>query len=228
MVLHHKTTDLSPILDGKIGCPRQTPTGQMPPWFQVLLDHYHPLTTDEIVEFLELQGKIYAPLLQGRDNYSDADSARFNTLATKVLAYVDTTIRDTPKKHQNYELGAREFTFTYSPKWMTDEEARQEMTKAIDKLCRYYANEIVELRAIGEVGTNGLSHVHCFYKLQGGLKITDKNFKRAWKWWNPKKKLQQGFEGGHHATVKVESDFQGYIDKHVASAWLEKNLKRET
>lgn len=125
------------------------------------------------------------------------------------------------KTHRGYELGAREFTLTYSPKWMSDEEARIKMNAAVQKIIKYYRDEIVELRAVGEVGSNGLSHVHCFYKLSGGVKITDKNFKRAWSYWNPKKPLQRGFEGGHHATVRNESDFKGYIDKDIDTAWLD-------
>lgn len=125
-------------------------------------------------------------------------------------------------KHASHELGAREFTFTYSPKWCSDEEARDLMKKAISKLIKYYGEVIVQLRAVGEVGSNGLSHVHCFYKLEGGLKISDKNFKRAYKYWNPKKVTSRtGHEGGHHANVRVESDFQGYIDKDVDTAWLD-------
>lgn len=126
------------------------------------------------------------------------------------------------KKHASYELGAREFTLTYSPRWFNDDEARCEMKKAIEKLVKYYKDEIVQLRAIGEVGSNGLSHVHCFYKLSGGLKITDKNFKRAWKFWDTKiKQGPTGHQGGHHATVRHESDFAGYIEKDIDTAWLD-------
>jgi len=131
------------------------------------------------------------------------------------------------QKSGRYELGAREFTLTYSPKWFDDAEARTGMIQAIHKLIKYYKDEIITLRAVGEVGTNGLSHVHCFYKLHGGLKITDKNFKRAWKHWNPKKPLQRGFEGGHHATVRNESDFLGYIDKDIETAWFDKTFSHE-
>ena len=129
-----------------------------------------------------------------------------------------------PIKNKRGELGAREFTLTYSPKWLTDDEARLQMIKAMNKLYNYYEKEILQLRAVGEVGSNGLSHIHVFYKLVGGLKITDKNFKRAWKFWNPAKKLGWGFEGGHHANVKVESDFLGYIEKDVDTAWYDKTL----
>ena len=138
----------------------------------------------------------------------------------------DKKIQARPKKHRGYELGAREFTLTYSPKWMDDNTARLELTKAITKLLKYYADEIIELRAVGEVGSNGLSHIHCFYKLVDGLKMTDKNFKRAWKYWNPKKRLGNGFEGGHHQSVRQESDFRGYIEKDIDTAWYQVTRNR--
>lgn len=134
-------------------------------------------------------------------------------------------LRDKKKKHASYELGAREFTLTYSPKWFSDEEARRQMTKAIEKICKYYKDgdqRIIKLRAVGEVGTNGLSHVHCFYQLIGGVKITDKNFKRAYPPWDTKiKQGPTGHKGGHHATVKHHADFLGYIEKQVDGAWLD-------
>jgi len=142
--------------------------------------------------------------------------------AVELLSSLNLPLR--PIKNKRGELGAREFTLTYSPKWMTDDEARLQMIKAMNKLYNYYEKELVQLRAVGEVGSNGLSHIHVFYKLAGGLKITDKNFKRAWKWWNPAKKLGWGFEGGHHANVKNESDFLGYIDKDVDTAWYDRTL----
>jgi len=135
--------------------------------------------------------------------------------------------REETVKHRGYELGAREFTLTYSPKWMNDAQAREDMEKAMNKLCKYYEGSIIKLRAVGEVGSNGLSHIHCFYKLSGGLKITDKNFQRAWKYWNPKKPLGRGFEGGHHATVREESDFLGYIEKDIETSWYEKLISQD-
>lgn len=129
------------------------------------------------------------------------------------------------KKHASYELGAREFTLTYSPKWFSDQEARVQMERAIYRLIKYYKNgdqRILKLRAIGEVGINGLSHVHCFYQLLGGVKITDKNFKRAWPPWDTKiKQGPTGHKGGHHASVRHHADFLGYIEKQVSEAWLD-------
>lgn len=125
-------------------------------------------------------------------------------------------------KHASHLLGSREFTLTYSPKWFGDEEARRIFHLAIQRLVKYYEHEIIEMRAIGEVGSNGLSHVHCFYKLEGGLKMTDKNFRRAYpKWDTSVKQGHTGHQGGHHANVRTESDFKGYIEKDIDSAWLD-------
>ena len=129
------------------------------------------------------------------------------------------------KKHASHLLGPREFTLTYSPKWFDDETAQYEMTRAIQRLVKYYDEEIELLRAVGERGTNGLSHVHCFYSLKNGKKITDKNFVRAYPRWNVKKiTSRSGHEGGHHANVKNISDFLGYIDKDINDAWLDTNI----
>lgn len=134
-------------------------------------------------------------------------------------------LKNAKNKHVGYELGAREFTLTYSPKWFSDEEARKQMTRAIERICKYYKDgdqRILKLRAVGEVGSNGLSHVHCFYQLLGGVKITDKNFKRAYPPWDPKiKQGPSGHKGGHHANVRHHADFLGYIEKEITGAWLD-------
>lgn len=140
-------------------------------------------------------------------------------------------LRQRRKAHAGYELGAREFTLTYSPKWFSDEEARKQMSTAIKKIIKYYKDgdsRIVKLRAVGEVGSNGLSHVHCFYQLLGGVKITDKNFKRAYSPWDTKiKQGPSGHKGGHHANVRHHSDFLGYIEKEVNGAWLDITFPEE-
>lgn len=119
------------------------------------------------------------------------------------------------------QLGPREFTLTYSPAWFQDDKTAQDaMRVAIDKLTRYYKHDIIDFNAIGEFTEAGRSHVHCYYELDGGHKITDKNFKRAWEFWNPRKKLGSGHQGGHHANVRSKSDFLGYIEKDLKTAWL--------
>lgn len=127
------------------------------------------------------------------------------------------------RKHAGHTLGARIFTLTYSPKWCDDTTARNRMVIAIKRLLGYYKNEIVDFKAVGEVGKNGLSHIHGYYLLEGGRKITDKNFKRAWDHWNPHKKMNgtgTSFEGGHHDLCTVESDYTGYIGKEK-NPWYE-------
>lgn len=221
-------TNSSQILDGTVGCPRQNQEGKTDDqlWeegvVRPLLAHFAPLTLAELIRYLGYS--------QSKALLDDASQDDKHDLIAKMMAHNEHVIRTRPRtrQHAGYELGAREFTLTYSPKWFDDTEARTKMAKAIDKLCKYYADDIIQLRAVGEVGSNGLSHVHCFYQLRGGLKITDKNFKRAWIHWNPKKKIGHGFEGGHHATVKEASDFKGYIDKDIASAWLEKTVDNTT
>jgi len=125
------------------------------------------------------------------------------------------------REKQDRELGPREFTLTYSPSWFeTDEEAQRAMTLAIERLTKYYKKEIIEFNAVGEYTAAGASHIHAWYHLTGGRKITDKSFKRAYPRWNPKKKLGRGFEGGHHQTINRLSDFSSYIEKHLDEAWF--------
>lgn len=137
----------------------------------------------------------------------------------KIREAIDTRYA---KKHAGHYLGAREFTLTYSPKWFTDDEARVKMRLAIEKITRVYKSQIVELRAVGEVGKEGLSHIHCYYLLDRGLKITEKEFKRAYPVWDSKVVLSRtGHKGGHHADVKDEAHFKSYIDKEIDNAWLD-------
>lgn len=122
------------------------------------------------------------------------------------------------------QLGPREFTLTYGDHFADEEEAKRVMTRAVDRLTRYYKDELIEFHAVGEYTKAGRPHVHGWYHLEGGLKITDKNFRRAYPPWNPKKKLGRGHEGGHHATIERVSDFYGYTEKHLEEAWLNINI----
>lgn len=133
--------------------------------------------------------------------------------------------RNNAAGENQHELGPREFTFTYSPEWYDEDvDAQRAMEIAVEKLTRYYKDEIIEFHAVGEFTRDGRAHVHGWYHLDGGRKITDKNFKRAWKHWNPKRKLGKGFEGGHHATIQRTSDFSGYVEKHLEEAWLKVDI----
>jgi len=233
------------LLDGSPPCPRQKLEGKFYSEFQNFLEKKYPeyvpyLTTNELAILHE--GLEFRPNETSRDRamksiaWSDTldklPNGVINAYRNRVTDQYEKerldklrTSREVDKKMNRYDLGAREFTFTYSPKWFDDASARLSMSSAIQKLCKYYKDEILQLRAIGEVGSAGLSHIHCFYKLKGGKKISDKNFTRAYKMWDTKKKTgPSGHQGGHHATVKSESDFQGYIDKDIENAWFEVNI----
>ena len=123
-------------------------------------------------------------------------------------------IQQSKLKHAGYDLGPREFTLTYSPDWFDDNKAMFFMEQAITRLCNYYSTEIIQLRAVGERTKNGKAHVHCYYELKGGLKMTDKNLKRAYHKWNAKHH--------HHKVVRKASDFLGYIEKDLSTSWFVK------
>lgn len=214
--IDHTNDSVSPILTETLLCPRQ-----------ILEGNYPGLSDSEYDRLLDYQHRDLMRYRLRKWTYkvlSDEESQDYHQMLLKSMTVLEAQIASRPRRrqHASHELGAREFTFTYSPKWMDDATARSIMSRGIERLCKYYEDEIIELRAVGEVGSNGLSHIHCFYLLKDGKKITDKNFKRVWEHWNPKKPQGKGFEGGHHANVKNESDFKGYIDKDVLSAWFEK------
>lgn len=220
------------LLDGSPLCPRQNLEGIPPPYnkfftnfedfaFYILYNH-HRYRWETQNEFMARDDR-----WSSLSDQLDPDYIR-DWYEKERLQKVSEA-RASARLLNRYELGAREFTFTYSPKWYDDSEARLLMSSAIQKLCKYYKDEIIQLRAIGEVGSAGLSHIHCFYKLKGGKKITDKNFNRAYKMWDTKKKTgPSGHQGGHHQTVKNESDFSGYIDKDIENAWFEVNIDNST
>jgi len=231
----HKDRGEPILLDGSPLCPRQNLEGRE--WTQDLKDAYKSSLLDKYITFDEWLDREFPPRCSTwseRANYSikleaieeKIDAREYHERVTKIFeekrekARVARALSRAPVNR--YELGAREFTFTYSPKWFDDAEARFRMSTAIQRLCGYYKDEIIQLRAVGEVGSAGLSHIHCFYKLKNGKKMTDKNFTRAYKMWNTKKRTgPSGHQGGHHAFVKCESDFSGYIDKDIENAWYE-------
>lgn len=121
-----------------------------------------------------------------------------------------------PESHAGYELGSREFTLTYSPDWFNDEKAQFFMKQAIERLSNYYQEEIVYFKAVGEKTKADRVHIHVYYELKKGLKITDKNLKRAYSKWDAKHH--------HHKLVKKSSDFLGYIEKDIKGSWFTKTI----
>lgn len=205
--------NISKILDGDIDELRgQEATGQRP-WCPICCKTFgcvYRFYDDRHLKFLlELSNECRS---NGYQDIADKYLTKYDTIylhRRAVAEYVPVK----RKKHAGHSLGAREFTLTYSHKWFDDTEARRLMLIAVERLLKYYAGEITEFQVVGETGEKGQSHIHGFYLLKGGKKITDKNFQRAWSHWNPKKKLGAGHEGGHHGEVRSVADFKGYIDK---------------
>lgn len=161
------------------------------------------------------------------DNYRPWEAAydRYSKYMEGYLKWRKEQRHKNAAGNNQHQLGPREFTLTYSDKHFdNDEDAQSAMRSALEKLTRYYRDEIIEFHAVGEFTRAGRSHVHGWYNLVGGRKITDKNFKRAYPIWNPKRKLGKGFEGGHHATISRVSDFAGYTEKHLEEAWIKVDI----
>lgn len=116
--------------------------------------------------------------------------------------------------------GSWELTLTYSPKWFQDDlEAQDAFRTAERKLLKYYADDMELYRSVGEYTADGRSHLHILYRLGSGGKFTDKNLRRAYPHWNTKIKVGKGNQGGHHAPCKSVSDYAGYIEKELTTAW---------
>lgn len=116
--------------------------------------------------------------------------------------------------------GTWELTLTYSPKWFQDDtEAQEAFKKAERRLIKYYADELELYRSVGEYTKDGRAHLHIIYRTGSGGKFTDKNITRAYPKWNPKKVIGKGVQGGHHAICESQSDYAGYIEKHLEKAW---------
>lgn len=120
------------------------------------------------------------------------------------------------KAKNNREMGPRELTLTYSPKWegFSDEHAQEIFRQAEERLLKYYRHELIQYRSVGEYTKAGCSHLHIMYTLSNGGKFTDKNIQRAYSKWNAKK-----CQGGHHSLVKSVSDFAGYLEKSLKDNW---------
>lgn len=191
-------------------------------YYKNLFRYYHFATPPTFAQY-----NILDNYLHSKSTYKDVEAfehlEKENPFFCDELKFYDDLQKQRSiktKKHQSYELGPREFTLTYSSKWFDDDKARIHMTKAIKRLMSYNSHVIKEFRAVGEFASQ--SHVHCYYELEGGLKIPDKHFKRAYPWWDTKIKLSKtGHQGGHHALVHDVGNFKSYIDKDVEDAWLD-------
>lgn len=153
----------------------------------------------------------------------EMDSYRFQqiAIARDHIADREKQLRKKMVKNGKHK-GYWELTLNYAPAWYQDDiEAQAALRTALDRLMRYYKNDLTELRATGEFTKDRRAHLHVMYQLQNGGKFTDKNLKRAYPHWNAKVKIGKGNQGGHHAPVDNEADFRGYIEKDLHDSWFQ-------
>jgi len=143
-------------------------------------------------------------------------------LARKHIDEWQKRISRTQRQPNGKHKGAWTLCLNYSPKWYeNDYEAQTALRTAVDRLLRYYKEQLEVFRAVGEFTKAGASHVHIFYRLDSGGKMTDKNLKRAYPWWDAKVKCGTGNQGGQHAPVKDVADYSGYIEKDLDVSWMD-------
>lgn len=194
-------------------------------------NHPYPCAHNALIdEYQRSNRRVYVATTEGWDDV-DHQVARRDKAWDKLVAsqqahddYVARRQREQAHKRNAEKLhkGAWAFTLTYSPAkhgW-GKEEAQSAMREAIRRLRHYYRHEIEEFEAVGEWTQAGLPHVHGWYRLTAGKRMTTKNFKRAFPIWNPNHRMGKGHEGGYHEPAKSDSDYAGYIQKDLDDAWL--------
>jgi len=123
-----------------------------------------------------------------------------------------------PKHHRGNGTpnGAFAFTLTMSPADnLTAGDlliaARKIMTQKSNKVKRYAW--YYEDKGKDDNGDPLHPHIHGIYETETGGRIHSKHFQRAWKIWDEKKPMGQGFRGGYHRPVASEDNYDVYIRK---------------
>lgn len=110
-------------------------------------------------------------------------------------------------------VGAFAFTLTMSP---SDGLTEADMVSAVRKIMSQKSCPVVKYAwylEYGEPETKSHPHIHGMYETAKGGVIEKKHWVRAWKIWDPSKKLGAGFRGGYHRPVRSEESYSQYIAK---------------
>lgn len=119
-------------------------------------------------------------------------------------------------KGNGHPQGAFAFTLTMAP---TDNLAVADMLIAVRKVMSQKSNPVkryawyYEDKGRSPEGVPAHPHIHGMYETEAGGRIHTKYFMRAWKIWDEKKPMGQGFRGGYHRPVKNEERYADYIAK---------------
>lgn len=120
------------------------------------------------------------------------------------------------KKANGHPQGAFAFTLTMSP---SDELTAADLMIAVRKLMSQRSHPIkryawyYEEKGRTPDGNPVHPHIHGMYETEAGGRLHAKYFMRAWKIWNEKQPMGQGFRGGYHRPVKSEERYADYIAK---------------
>lgn len=112
--------------------------------------------------------------------------------------------------------GAFAFTLTMSP---ADELTAGDLLVAVRKVMSQKSNKVVryawyyEDKGKDAEGVAIHPHIHGMYETETGGRIHSKHWQRAWKIWDERKPMGQGFRGGYHRPVKMEECYDVYIKK---------------
>jgi len=127
--------------------------------------------------------------------------------------------RKTHEKHHKGNgapNGAFAFTLTMSP---ADNLTASDLLVAARKIMSQKSNKVkryawyYEDKGKDAEGVALHPHIHGMYETETGGRIHSKHFQRAWKIWDEKKPMGQGFRGGYHRLVKSEEGYELYIQK---------------
>lgn len=109
--------------------------------------------------------------------------------------------------------GAFAFTLTMSP---ADGLTEADLVAAVRKVMKQKSCPVTKYAwylEYGDMETKSHPHIHGMYETEKGGVIEKKHWQRAWKIWDPSKKLGAGFRGGYHRPVRSDEAYSQYIAK---------------
>lgn len=134
----------------------------------------------------------------------------------KLWDHIDTFHKRISKTHKGNGAfqGQFAFTLTFSP---NDNLTKEDLLVAVRKLMGQKSCPVKTYAwylEYGDMENQTHPHIHGMYETETGGRIEAKHFKRAWKIWDEKQRLGQGFRGGYHRPVRDKEAYSDYIGKY--------------
>lgn len=109
--------------------------------------------------------------------------------------------------------GAFAFTLTKSP---DDDLTEDDMIKAVEKVLNQKSCPVKKFAwylEYGDLEEKRHPHIHGMYETESSGRIEAKHWKRAWRIWDEKTRMGNGFRGGYHRPVRDDEAYDDYIRK---------------